>query len=77
MGVGQGAGREVVWQCSYSLEGSHVVVVEVGRRDQVDRVEGLVEAVRMLVEVRVDVSQSSRLIQGGGCAGGTGLFESK
>ena len=77
VGVGQGPCREVVRQRSCSLEGSNVVVVEVRRRDQVDRVEGLVEAVGMLVEVGVDVGQSTRLIQGGGCAGWTRLFESK
>ena len=77
VGVGQGPCREVVRQRSCSLEGSNVVVVEVRRRDQVDRVEGLVEAVGMLVEVGVDVSQPPRLVQGGGCAGWTRLFESK
>ena len=67
-------------QCSCPLEGPDVVVVKVRGRDQVDWVEGLVglvEAVRMLVEVGVDVSQPPRLIQGGGCAGWTRLFESK
>ena len=54
-----------------------VVVVKVGGRDQVDRVEGLMEAVRMLVGVMVDMSQPPGLIQGGGCAGWTRLFESK
>ena len=66
-----------MWQCSSSLEHTRVVVVLVGGRDQVDRVERLVEAVRMLVGVMVDVSQPPGLIQGGGCAGWTRLFESK
>ena len=77
MRVGQSSSGEVVRQCSCSLEGSDVVVVEVRGRDQMDRVEGLVQAVRMLVEVGVDVSQPPRLIQGRGCAGWTRLFESK
>ena len=77
MRVGQSSRREVVRQCSCSLEGPDVVVVEVRGRDQVDRVEGLVKAMRMLVEVGVDVSQPPRLVQGGCCAGWTRLFESK
>ena len=49
--------------------------MEVGRGDQVDRVEGLVEAVGRVVEVVV--RQPPSLVQRGGRAGGTRLFESK
>ena len=75
--VGQSPSGEVVRQCSRPLEGTHVVVVvEVGRGDQVDGLEGLVEAVGRLV-VEAVVRQSPSLVQRGGRAGGTRLFESK
>ena len=77
MGRRQGPRREVVRQRPCALEGPGVEVVQVGGRDQVDRVEGLVEAVGMLVEAVVHVRQPPRLVQGGGRAGRTGLFESK
>ena len=64
VGRRQGPRREVVRQRPCALEGPGVEVVQVGGRDQVDRVEGLVEAVRMLVGVMVDVSQPPGLIQG-------------
>ena len=75
VGVGQSSGREVVRQRSCALEGSGVEVVEVGRGDQVDGVERLLEAVggTEMVQVR----QSPSLVEGGGSAGRAGLFESK
>ena len=68
VGRRQGPCREVVRQRPCPLEGPGLEVVEVGRRDQVDRVEGLVEAVGMLVEAVVHVRQPPRLVQGGGRA---------
>ena len=81
--VRQGSCGEVWRQGSCSLEGGDVVVVvEVGGRDQVDGVERLVVTVAMVVEALVhlvhvvDVSQAAGLVQSGGGAGGTWLFES-
>ena len=79
--VGQSSGGEVGGQGPGPLEERAVVVVKVGGRDQVGGVEGLVEDVTVLVMAVVevvhvvDVSQATGVVQSGGRAGGTGLFE--
>ena len=82
--VGQSSCREVGGQGPGPLEERAVVVVKVGGRDQVGGVEGLVEDVTVLVMAVVevvevvhvvDVSQATGVVQSGGRAGGTGLFE--